>query len=613
MSNLKNLFKSEPIKWFLKHSLTIASCVLITGLGIAFLVWSSPGTTTIGENISTGNITVSGDVTVSGDLEAKTGRTATFIIAASDSSTTAKAQADYVCDGTADNVEIQAALTSLASSGGKVLLLEGTYNLAAGITLSAKTELLGSGWGAVLDTSSLEDAGVDVITMGDYTVLSHLKVRGAVGAISSTWAPVRVGNHSLIEWIWLDELSFGIETEDKKNVHIRDSRFTEIRSAGGSAASIHAKGTSRDIYISRVYIENSDRAFEVEDGASNFFASMGTLINVYPLSAIGYTFTLDAHSHPGGGGVDNVVYKDFYLEDSGAPDAYGDNAVADYVRNITLENITIVDPWTTQKTFSVARGSDIVVRNVRYLNASTTAFSAMNIDGLIVEDNRFSAGSTFDADTYLMSVTSSTNPIISKNTFLDVKGMGAIALYNSNTNAELLDNYIKLDATNPSHYGISDIDSTMVTITGNTITGGQPATAAMNLRGPGGIVAFNYVVKDDIWLTSTSQNFWVFENNIVSGFVLNQGTNNKVYRNKGYVTENSGAATIAAGTTSIVVTHGLATTPTRVYLTPTNSMGNATKFYAGNLTTTQFTIYVDVDPGATTATFNWRAVIGEGN
>jgi hypothetical protein len=42
-------------------------------------------------------------------------------------------------------------------------------------------------------------------------------------------------------------------------------------------------------------------------------------------------------------------------------------------------------------------------------------------------------------------------------------------------------------------------------------------------------------------------------------------------------------------------------------------MGNATKFYAGNLTTTQFTIYVDVDPGATTATFNWRAVIGEGN
>lgn len=58
--------RNKIIKWFLRHSLTIASCVLITSLGIVFLVWSSPETTTIGENISTGNITATAlDITAS--------------------------------------------------------------------------------------------------------------------------------------------------------------------------------------------------------------------------------------------------------------------------------------------------------------------------------------------------------------------------------------------------------------------------------------------------------------------------------------------------------------------------------------------------------------------
>lgn len=43
--------------------------------------------------------------------------------------------ANYIVDGTADNVEIQAALDSL-TNGGKVLLAPGTYNLAAPITFA---------------------------------------------------------------------------------------------------------------------------------------------------------------------------------------------------------------------------------------------------------------------------------------------------------------------------------------------------------------------------------------------------------------------------------------------------------------------------------------------
>jgi hypothetical protein len=70
-------------------------------------------------------------------------RSATIVVAASDSSEKSKAQADYVCDGTNDEVEIQAAITALPVVGGKVYLCEGNYlkGAAAGITVPSNVEL----------------------------------------------------------------------------------------------------------------------------------------------------------------------------------------------------------------------------------------------------------------------------------------------------------------------------------------------------------------------------------------------------------------------------------------------------------------------------------------
>jgi hypothetical protein len=73
------------------------------------------------------------------------GRSATYTIAASDAPAHVKAQADYVCDGTADNVEIQAAIdacpapavvyTNMIEGGSSILLTMGTFNIAATIII----------------------------------------------------------------------------------------------------------------------------------------------------------------------------------------------------------------------------------------------------------------------------------------------------------------------------------------------------------------------------------------------------------------------------------------------------------------------------------------------
>ena len=141
--------KTLKTNWLLKHTFTVFSCVMIIVFGIAFLSQADPVTTTIGENIVTNDLsvtgtgTIGGDLNISGNLNAKTGRAATFVIAANDSSTLSKQQADYVCDGIADEVQIQAAIDALPANGGKVLILEGEYTKSTtdGISIPSNTEI----------------------------------------------------------------------------------------------------------------------------------------------------------------------------------------------------------------------------------------------------------------------------------------------------------------------------------------------------------------------------------------------------------------------------------------------------------------------------------------
>ncbi len=89
------------------------------------------------------------------------------------------------------------------------------------------------------------------------------------------------------------------------------------------------------------------------------------------------------------------------------------------------------------------------------------------------------------------------------------------------------------------------------------------------------------------------------------------GANDIIRGNTGYVTEAHGNASITTGNTSVVVTHGLAITPTleQISVTPQTAFGSAAKFWVSTPTSTQFTINVDANPGQT-VTFGWKADVG---
>ncbi len=76
-----------------------------------------------------------GSLTV-GTLTAPTGRSATITIAASDASATVKAQADYVCDGTADDVEIEAAINADTTKDVYIRLMGSFFYIASELTIT---------------------------------------------------------------------------------------------------------------------------------------------------------------------------------------------------------------------------------------------------------------------------------------------------------------------------------------------------------------------------------------------------------------------------------------------------------------------------------------------
>lgn len=83
------------------------------------------------------------DSLVASNITMPTGRAAMFIVAANDTLPDGKAQADYVCDGVADNVEIQAAIGALpvGRTSPATVKLVGSFSISTKIDIPAFTTM----------------------------------------------------------------------------------------------------------------------------------------------------------------------------------------------------------------------------------------------------------------------------------------------------------------------------------------------------------------------------------------------------------------------------------------------------------------------------------------
>jgi parallel beta-helix repeat protein len=213
-----------------------------------------------GSEIDTLLTTVSGS-NLSADH--KITRSATIVVAASDSSEKSKAQADYVCDGIADNEEIMAAINALPTAGGCVTLMEGTYQLSDRIyPTTKKTNMWLIGYGAKLVAPSTTTVNYPINFHSTYKHDS-IHIRGIeIDGNGTSTGGIRISasNSDVID-CYVHNVAAGVgmfvwsESGILSNVTLENNRI--VGTPTTMTYGIQTAGTVEDIKISKNRIENT--------------------------------------------------------------------------------------------------------------------------------------------------------------------------------------------------------------------------------------------------------------------------------------------------------------------------------------------------------------------
>lgn len=534
----------------------------------------------------------------------------TAVVAASDASALVKSYAGFVCDGVADDVQINAALSSGAA---RVFLPEGTYVIAGTILVPSNTELFGAGPGTIIKLRDEGELGLTEYTWREVHGLGQPNIRCMI-ASDQTGATTGIYLHDF--------------SVDGNGSHIVT---TDYLLAFAGIALYNCQYSM----VERVNVWDCNHLIAA--------ANIGNYRNFCIMMAK----------------AEHITVRDGKWGDAG----YETIGVRGACSDILIDGCRVVRSLTTDYgrhgiQISTPVG-ETATKNVTVCNTYHSGKKSWLIVHLATGVSVF--GSNF-------SVLSDTNSLfgITLNVSRDVT-IDNCRFYGTNpTGTDMLDQGIYLLAASATAYPENVVISNCVMYTGgqcinlgagrkvsiinNQLRSTRRRGIDLNFDAPGDdlgdiLIAGNHIQCDTYYdglqqcIRATSvekivirDNKFVAANNVaclnLDGITGGRVENNNftfsgsgvaittantpawtALGNVGFVDSASGDATVPNGATYIDVTHGLGFTPTarQVICNPTNNLGNATMWWLSNLGATTFRINVDSDPGAGTATFSWQA------
>lgn len=167
-------------------------------------------------------------------------RGATIVVAASDASDRMKSQADYVCLGAADDVDVQAALDALPSSGGSILLSEGTLTFSQQVARAIDDVMvIGQGKGTQINLNG-STAVISAGSQDGWCIFNIATDAGDIDISSATNAKTRTWRDgSLVEYI-----DYGATAPSGIIVRGSGVDFVRIGRAAGARPGISIGGTA---------------------------------------------------------------------------------------------------------------------------------------------------------------------------------------------------------------------------------------------------------------------------------------------------------------------------------------------------------------------------------
>lgn len=162
-------------------------------------------------------------------------------------------ECDYLCDGTSDDVEINTAIQALPSTGGEIVILDGTYNITATIAINKDNVVL-SGNGTATVLKRMYDGSSD---SGYYE-----------GVISIT----ALNGGCCIENLKVDGNLTEFRSSNNGNVYVESSNniIRNILCNSSGDRGIQIRGSSYNVIIGNICNDNS-RAIMIQGTSTNNF------------------------------------------------------------------------------------------------------------------------------------------------------------------------------------------------------------------------------------------------------------------------------------------------------------------------------------------------------
>ena len=484
--------------------------------------------------------------TIGGTSGLEITRSASYVIAASDSSAAGKAQADATCDGTNDNVEIQAGIDAL-TSGGAIQLLEGNFYIGSSIALAAGVNIVGQGGGTLYPATKVQLAANTNMFTAALAGHSNINLKDmclcATGYTGRLISAVETHTISFAN-VYFYDADTAVYAEYCWHWRFTNCTFDECGTGTGANAAMHifngAVDNSSDWWL-------VDCTWEPCGGDQIYFDSTGV-------------------------GIDNSLF---------------------YFTGCKFEN-TPGESWN----FITGSAQGIIIHGGAMVRATTAI--AFALQECVLSGTRFVLSAT--ADVHVTSNGNSITGIVSSGA-----GTNGIWLESGNYNSILgntvtqKDAGIRLTTANSNTlngnnlYGCA-VDGILIDNSEhNNITGNVCAS-----NGDDGIE-----ITAGSWMNLVTNNRLVSN----GGTNLVDAGTTVIRSNPDWVTENSGTATLLNANTSIVVAHGCSATPTLITITwaenPTNAIAD---WWVDTIGATNFTLN-GVDPGASNLDFMWEAKV----
>lgn len=487
---------------------------------------------------------------------------------------------DYICDGVADDVEIQAAMNALPATGGELFFFGGNYVLTATVTRAINNiSIVGSG----KSTYFANDGGTALFSAGAQTGWVFENFRTDAGYLTVA-SDTRV--------IYVDNGSYDVTPTGASTFIVAASNAATNEKAG---ANWICDGTDDDVQIQAALDALPATGGSVHLTSGTFYMNNPAILDDYQtLSGVGFATTLKLDAAPAVARLISATSKG----------------------HVTVRDMTLDGSWKTGTGIYLDSTQYSIFENIRPLSLTYIAQllvtdGANDVCGHNTFNNFKMDGVNSVINGFLLSGDDAPLKAVTDNFFTNIT-----IWLTSNAVGTGID-FVKASDTNDFsniYIGMAFAGQTGVVYNSDTPAGAEDVydnnfhtlIIDMAAAGMASITAGHTGLADGNNIGSTIYNL------IIGGTdpaVPTWNANGKVFLAHGVIngkpTEANGIASVTGATNSVNAAHGLPGTPTVWSVTPSQTNSNA--FGVASVDATNIDIQFETQPGAGTWYFKWRA------